>query len=167
MNIFVTDISPVKSAEALDDKRLIKMVLESAQLLSTSIFVHSHIVHAQIYKPTHLKHPCTLWACKTSANWQWLFDHLVALCIEYTRRYNRAHKTSGILSHLTELKFHIEEGPMTDFVNCTSSESMKVDFRNISNVQEAYRLYLASKWNYDKLPPKWTNRQAPNWYNSY
>lgn len=61
MNIFVTDISPIVSAQALDDKRVVKMILESAQLLSSAIFINSQSIYNDIYKPTHLKHPCTIW----------------------------------------------------------------------------------------------------------
>lgn len=34
MNIFITDPAPTVSAIALDNRRLVKMVLETAQLLS-------------------------------------------------------------------------------------------------------------------------------------
>ena len=38
MNIFATSPCPVKSAEILDDKRVIKMILESAQILYTNMY---------------------------------------------------------------------------------------------------------------------------------
>lgn len=37
MNIFATDPCPIKSAQFLDDKRVIKMILESAQMLCTAL----------------------------------------------------------------------------------------------------------------------------------
>ncbi len=73
----------VISAQALDSKRVIKMVLETAQLLSTAIFINSTIVYDDIYKPTHLKHPYTIWAPSTLGNWEWLLQHFMALCDEY------------------------------------------------------------------------------------
>jgi len=59
MNIFVTSNCPKLSAQALDNKRVVKMVLETAQLLSTAIFINSTITYDNLYKPTHVKHPCT------------------------------------------------------------------------------------------------------------
>ena len=61
MNIFVTSNCPKLSAQALDNKRVVKMVLETAQLLSTAIFINSTITYDNLYKPTHVKHPCTIW----------------------------------------------------------------------------------------------------------
>lgn len=60
-DIFVTDHCPRISAQALDNKRVVKMILETAQLLSTAIFINTNMAYDNIYKPTHLKHPCTIW----------------------------------------------------------------------------------------------------------
>ena len=68
MNIFVTNDCPIISAQALDNKRVVKMVLETAQLLSTAIFINSNVAYDNIYKATHIKHPCTIWAASTIGN---------------------------------------------------------------------------------------------------
>ena len=75
------------SAQALDSKRVVKMVLETAQLLSTAIFINSAVTYDNLYKPTHIKHPCTIWAAANIENWDWLFRHFIALCEEYSLRY--------------------------------------------------------------------------------
>jgi len=62
MNIFVTDPSFYKSAIALDDRRLIKMILETAQLLSGAVRLKSVFVPSILYKLTHENHPCAIWA---------------------------------------------------------------------------------------------------------
>ncbi len=41
MNIFVSDENPEKAAKNLDDKRVIKMILESTQLLCTAVNIHN------------------------------------------------------------------------------------------------------------------------------
>lgn len=79
------------------DKHVVKMVLESAQLLSSA----HHALGGQttgLYKPTHLNHPCALWVRESGAHYAWLYKHHLALCAEYTYRYNRVHKTqySGV-----------------------------------------------------------------------
>ena len=166
MNIFVTDKCPMISAQALDNKRVVKMAIETAQLLSAAIFINSNIIYEDIYKPTHLKHPCTIWASARSGNWDWLFQHFIALCEEYSFRYTKQHASGNIKSSLLSRRVHIKDGAMTTFVNCTKSEAMQIDFKHISEPCEAYKKYLTAKWNHDKLPPKWTNRKPPSWYNT-
>ena len=165
MNIFATNICPITSAYNLDDKRLIKMVIESAQLLSTAIFLNSNIVHHDIYKPTHQKHPCTIWASLNRTNWDWLFEHFQSLCSEYTFRYNKKHKTAQLVLTLAEYsKYLPHSSKITPFPNCTKSKTLQVDFTNITDTHEAYQKYLTTKWQYDQVKPKWTNRSAPIWY---
>ena len=163
MNIFVTDECPQISAQVLDNRRVIKMALETAQLLSSTIFINSATYYSDIYKPTHLKHPCTIWAAQTLGNWQWLLQHFIALCEEYNFRYNKQHASQNILSHLLKYKDHITNQVRTSFVNCTKSELIKVDFRYMDDTCAAYRKYLVAKCYHDKLPPKWTNRAQPLW----
>ena len=69
MNIFVLDSDPKVAATMLCDKHVVKMILESAQMLSTVAHTNGHIPR---YRPTHSKHPCTLWAGESKSNWQWL-----------------------------------------------------------------------------------------------
>lgn len=54
MNIFVTDPNPKIAASHLDDLRLGKMCVETAQMLSVWAKPFDGI-----YKPTHINHPCT------------------------------------------------------------------------------------------------------------
>ena len=165
MNIFTTNICPIISAQNLDDKRLIKMVLESAQLLSSAIFLNSDIIYDDIYKPTHLKHPCTIWASLNSSNWDWLFSHFQALCQEYTYRFNKKHKTANLLVTLAQYtKCLTRTDNLTPFPNCTKSQILQVDFTTISNVHGAYQQYLVTKWINDRSKPHWTNRSPPSWF---
>lgn len=45
------------------------------------------------YKMTHINHPCSIWVRKTMANYLWMRDFTHRLCVEYTYRYERIHKT--------------------------------------------------------------------------
>jgi hypothetical protein len=165
MNIFTTNICPIISARNLDDKRLIKMVLESAQLLSSAIFLNRDIIYDDIYKPTHLKHPCTIWTALNRANWNWLFFHFQALCQEYTYRFNKKHKTASLLVTLAQYtECLIKTDVITPFPNCTKSQTLQVDFTSISNVHDAYQQYLVAKWLNDKSKPHWTNSSPPSWF---
>lgn len=158
MNIFVTDPDPARCAYALDDRRLVKMVLETAQLLSTAIFCCGSS-HPVLYKPTHVNHPCSVWARTSRDNFMWLHDHGVHLSLAYTFRFGKVHKSTAIIQMAEEYVSSLPPGDLTPFKNCT-------DFKDIDNVYEAYRYALRTKWRVDAdsgRPPKWTNSTPPEW----
>ena len=110
MNIFYLDRDPVTAAQAMTDKHVVKMILESAQLLSTAHRVLDGTATIQLsksgarltryahtndvlYKSTHINHPSAIWVRTSSSNYEWLYRHFCALCDEYTRRYNKVHAT--------------------------------------------------------------------------
>lgn len=153
MNIFVTDPCPFISARYLDDKRVIKMILESAQMLSTAIW---ECGGTGFYRPTHKNHPCSKWARETRSNYQWLVNHFRFLMEEYSRRYGKFHKCAEYLDSIISGLRYIPEGELTPFPNCTK-------FKDIPDVHRAYRECLLDKWQNDKRPPKWTNTNPPIW----
>tara|TARA_R110000824_G_scaffold2089_4_gene9975 strand:- start:576 stop:1043 length:468 start_codon:yes stop_codon:yes gene_type:complete len=133
MNIFVVDEDPVVAARQLCDKHVVKMILETAQMLCT--VAHEHGFNAP-YKKTHPKHPCTLWAGQSADNWSWLLQHGLAMCAEYTRRYGRVHKSEEIIMWCTRMpiQFCGAQG-LTPF-----AQAMPEQYRNECAVT-AYRAY--------------------------
>ena len=61
MNIFALDIDVQKAAEYHCDKHVVKMILESAQMIST-VFDKYDEHQSYMLKPCFQNHPCTLWA---------------------------------------------------------------------------------------------------------
>jgi hypothetical protein len=161
MNIFHTDPCPRKSAQALCSKRVIKMILESAQMLSTAL--HFHGCDWTPYKPTHINHPSNLWTRQTKTNYLWLLEHMTALSEEYTYRYGKVHKSAQFLEAFKELSEHIPEGELTPFANCAANQEHGVSFKHLTDTCEAYRLYLNERWRRDKKAPSWGNRTEPEW----
>ena len=110
MNIFYLDRDPVTAAKAMTNKHVVKMIVESAQLLSTAHrvldgtptvqlsksgarltrYAHDNVV---LYKSTHINHPSAIWARTSTSNYMWLYKHFCALCDEYTARYGKVHAT--------------------------------------------------------------------------
>lgn len=152
MNIFATTSDPAACAAALDNKRLVKMVLESAQLLSTAITVNGGVGP---YKVTHVNHPCSVWARSSRSNYLWLLEHFKSLCSEYTFRYGKVHKCELLLPQFISNLHLMPEADLTAFANCT-------EFKHIADVHAAYRQQMISKWRRDKAP-RWTNRNKPDW----
>ena len=85
MNIFYLDKDPVKAAQVQYNKHVVKMILESAQMLCTA---HHHYGNDAVpYKKAHYNHPSTIWAREDAYNYMWLYDHMMALGKEYTKLY--------------------------------------------------------------------------------
>lgn len=173
MNIFVISADVHECAQALDDLRLNKMILETAQLLSGAaklLFTLSQDESSSLYKTTHINHPCAIWARANKHNFIWLVNYFSALEIEREHRTGKKHlsftkiypsilKLVNSRYTLTEICDFHDCDPVFDF-NCT-------DFKS-SPVHMAYKLCLCNKWSIvDKQAgrtPKWTNRGAPAWY---
>ena len=107
MNIFYVDKDPANAAMCLPDKLVVKMPLESAQMLSTAHRLLSgddYCDERGIYLKAYMNHPCTIWARETSQNYLWLYYHFYFLCREYETRYDRQHlsftKLNDALSQL-------------------------------------------------------------------
>lgn len=101
MNIFVLDRNPAVAARNLCDKHVVKMVLESTQMLST--IAHKQQAAASglrgLYKPTHANHPCTVWAGESCANTRWLIAHTEETFAEYTARFEgKTHKSHEVFA---------------------------------------------------------------------
>ena len=95
MNIFYLDSDPVKAAQIQYNKHVVKMILESAQMLCTAHHCYgSSIQKTNVpYKQAHLNHPSTIWARRSRTTYMWLYDHMIALGKEYTKRYGKEHLT--------------------------------------------------------------------------
>ena len=154
MNIFVVDPNTWKCAQALDDLRLNKMIIETAQLLSTAMRVQGY-ANDDIYKSTHINHPCAIWTRESSENYKWLLLYMSDLVEERQNRTGKNHKSYQIFNTLCGGIKLMPQGPITNWPNCTP-------YKNI-NTCEAYRLTLKDKWVADKRPPKWTNAVKPSW----
>jgi hypothetical protein len=146
MNIFVLDQDPYKAAEYHCDKHVVKMVLETAQLLSTVTGVG--------YRPTHFNHPCTVWARESTGNFQWLYDLGLALGKEYNRRYGRRHKSSLIIAEQWPPPATVPQGPQTPF-----ALAMPDQYKQECPVASYRAYYLGEK----SRMLKYTNRDTPEW----
>jgi len=154
MNIFVTSICPARSARQLDDRRVIKMVLETTQLLCGALNIHANKQVAP-YKTTHKNHPAAIWARTSRKNWLWLHEHGLALCKEYTARYSKVHKCEGILIEILAQANLIPDGPVTAFANCAANNELGINYKHVEPVTKAYQLYLNDRWDNDKREPTW------------
>lgn len=157
MNIFILSDDPIQSAKMQCDKHIVKMILESAQMLSTA---HQILDNAgdPYYKMAYINHPCTKWTRKTSGNYMWHYTHWLALCKEYTYRYGKVHLSQKKLQYaLAKMPKNIRHAGRTKFACCMPNEY------KVGDVVTNYRLFYANK----PFKLQWTNRQQPDWIDRY
>lgn len=157
MNIFYTSNSPAACAQNLDDKRVVKMVLETAQILSAAAARHGV---STTYRPTHTKHPSVLWAGENRANYQWTLNAFICLAGEYSYRYYKIHKSMLLFEELHAAMRSIPDGKFFEPPACTPG----VDGLPHQLLTRRYQLYMATKWLNDKRPPVWTKRGIPEFF---
>lgn len=112
MNIFVLDENPELAARYHCNSHVVKMQLETAQLLSTAYrYYHSEAPENFCYKATHKQHPCSLWARESRANFVWLVELYYALEDEWRFRYNhpqtKRHGSYWVLENITAKNFPV------------------------------------------------------------
>jgi hypothetical protein len=93
MNRFIIEHHPDAIAKSLCDQHIVKMPLEEAQMLCTSLWHHAPFYAEawDLYKPVHQKHPCTLWAMETRANFKYAYELYCSMLCEYHERYGKWH----------------------------------------------------------------------------
>lgn len=160
MNIFAFSPDPWECALWLDDVRKNKMILETAQLLSSAVAINDPSWASKVYKPTHLGHPCAKWAMSSRANFWWLRTYMKALGIQFGK-----HKSLDYLNTFKEFAvvgwFPSED--QTPFPNCAANSDLGISFKHIPDVHEAYRLYINERWKRDTIPLSWIKGEEPPW----
>lgn len=137
MNIFYFTKNTKLNSKILDDKRVVKMVLETTQLLSNVLFLYNK---KNPYKPTHLKHPCTIWASESRNNWLWLKKYGLNLCKEYTKRFHKTHKCEKIIKSMS--------CPPIKNRNFTQPKQCMPDIYKCNKSTRAYlKYYIGEKFN--------------------
>ena len=161
MNIFYFNECPIESAQAQPDKMLVKMPLETAQMLCTAhreLDGNEYADEQGLYKRAYWNHPCTIWARESSANYFWLYKHFLALGREYTFRYGKIHKSVDKLSRaLFKQPDNISRIGMT-----TLAQAMPDEYKH-DDPTVAYRDYVIHEKHY----AKWEQgRDKPEWWAS-
>jgi len=169
MNIFVTDPSPQISAQVLPDKHVVKMPLETCQMLSIVCsdkwghgYGQLHRINGEPYKTekgAFRNHPCTIWANESIINTWWLVAHGISLCAEYTHRYGKVHSCEKtILEAGSIIPLHKPTTPSS------FTRAMPDEYKHDTSIDTftAYKNYIRSKpWaasNYLRDPSR-----QPDW----
>lgn len=152
MNIFILDNDINRCAEYHCDQHVVKMILESVQMLCTALNKKGF---STPYKSTHIKHPCVLWVEESFENFIWLQNLALALNDEYRFRFKKDsnHKSISVLNEISNLTY--ENHGLTEF-----AQAMPDQYKVPGDAVKAYRqFYLGEKMSF----AKWTKRSIPDW----
>ena len=152
MNIFYLDADVTKCAQDHCDKHVVKMILESAQMLCSVLWIHD--IQAP-YKPTHLHHPCVIWANKSLSNWLWLKQLAGALNEEYKYRFNHKENHSSY-----DVVLKLQNPPTIDLGVTERPQAMPDEFKNPDPIIAYRQFYKARKRHF----AHWTKRKIPAWF---
>lgn len=152
MNIFILSTDPDEAARAQCNSHVVKMILETAQLLSSA---HPH--NTAPYKHTHVNHPCAKWTRASIDNYRWLVLHGQALCDEYTIRYGKIHKTQQVILWLKNNEPDLPKIGLTPFAIAIKDEK----YKNADPVESYKAYYIGEKKRFARWYPR---ANAPAWW---
>ncbi|WMC10099.1 pyrimidine dimer DNA glycosylase/endonuclease V [Oceanimonas pelagia] len=152
MNIFILDNNIERCAEYHCDQHVVKMILESVQILCTALNKKGFETP---YKSTHIKHPSVLWVEESYDNFRWLIRLTSALNAEYRYRYRKEqdHKSMPVLAQIQQFEY-----PSTGLT--AFAQAMPEQYKVPGDAVQAYRnFYLGEKLKF----ARWTRRGIPYW----
>ena len=142
MNIFYLHRDPKKAARYQYNKHVVKMILESAQMLCTAH--HHYDENTDVpYKKAHYNHPSTKWVRQSDEHYDWLYNHMLELGNEYTKRYGREHLS------ITKCKWILWERPYGIPSNgfMQPPQAMPDEYKDPCSVQAYWNYYIGDKFN--------------------
>ena len=159
MNIFAIEgqgnqIDWVKSAKSLDNYRVVKMILESTQMLCTTINLQ-HETQITPYKNAHVNHPSTIWTRTSSANFNCLLKHTESMLEEYTERFGKEHKCESVI--IKALK-HYDPNLFDLHVETKLPLCMPNEYKSDSIV-DSYRAFYS-----EKPRMRYPKEKIPQWF---
>jgi hypothetical protein len=155
MNIFFLDMDVKKCAEYHCDKHVVKMILETAQLLCSAHHLISNGSEEVPYKLSHKNHPCSIWVRESLSNYLYLCELGLELCKEYTYRYEKRHKSQDVIEWCIINKVQICDKGVTE-----PPKAMPDEFKVKDVVQSYKNYYIGAKSGF----AKWKKRETPYWY---
>jgi len=183
MNIFALSPVPEIAAKWHCDKHVVKMIVESGQMLSTA---HRMLDGTEtrrrsasgktmskywqlndkredvLYKAVHMGHPCTVWTMQSHKNYKWHYLLFEKLCKEYTYRYNKIHATeTKLLDSLKALPKNITKRAMDAWPLAMGSNP---ECMNSADPIDSYQKFYQTKQT--RFSMVWTKRNTPHWFKS-
>lgn len=184
MNIFVLNNDPYQSAIDQCDKHVVKMILESCQMMCTAHRVmHGEMVigktakgrnvkrwiledesnNQTFYMATHVNHPCNVWVRESFENYVWLHQHTEGLVSEFHFRNKKSHACEPLIKMLEAPPSNIKRNGLTSFALC-----MPEEYHQTNDPVQSYRdFYYWEKYRKLGIADWNKGRAMPNWMGEY
>lgn len=165
MNIFYPSGDTHYCARWLGDKHVIKMPLETAQLLSTAHRLCGG--REDVYRVTHRNHPTALWVRERRGNYLWTWQLLNALLHEFKFRRGKEHASGRLLGRLRNIPPEIKPGqfrppPLVMPERFHVEQPTEGFGAGGGPTQGAYRNYYYHKWR-EGIVEYQMGRKMPRW----
>jgi hypothetical protein len=180
VNIFYVHKDPIVSAKMLIDKHVCKMIIESAQMLSTAHRMLDGVKYTDrtkkghriqrwrmssnledtLYKACHTGHPSTVWVMENIVHYVWLYKHMIALNDEFKLRYNHT-KDHMTIQKLKDVLSHTPKNIPINKIATDPTPAMPDECKIPGDVIGSYRKYYIEKkqsfasWKSPSTPPQW------------
>jgi hypothetical protein len=189
MNIFYLDKDPIIAAKMSCDKHVCKMIIESAQMLSTAHrmldgeeylqrnkngnrnikrwLMRDNLFETTLYKACHTGHPSTVWVMANIIHYVWLYKHMIALGDEFKLRYNHT-KDHMTIQKLKDVLYHTPKNIPINKIATDPTPAMPDECKIPGDVIGSYRKYYIEKkiqfatWKLPSKPPKWWTEGVTN-----
>ena len=182
MNRFRIEETPSECAKSHCDKHVPKMVVEEAQMLCTAHRLLDGTLEKRpsvsgktmvkywklpddresvVYKAVHMKHPCTIWAAESLANYRCAYALFEYLCDEYSHRYGKVHASQ---TKLLEILALAPENIYKTLTVSTMPLAMGAapQCMGPNDIIGSYRKFYMTKQ--ERFDIKWKNRPVPEWF---
>ena len=156
MNIFYLDHDPQIASKYHCNKHVVKMILETAQMLSTCHHVYGTDVDG-LYKPTHKNHPSSVWVRESKAHYDWTFSLFKNLSKEFKSWRGKDHMSwTKLANKLSNAPTNISSDIWLDTPPLCMPDIYKSNdpVTSYRNYYQGDKAYMAT----------WTDRIQPDWW---
>lgn len=160
MNLFILDLMPVTAATYYCDRHVVKIILEAVEMMGFAYDQGEFKPLPWLKHARHYNHPMSVWVRSSLQNFDWTYQHAVALCCEYTYRYDKVH---SYLQHIDWIGANLPLSNLsdmgrTDWPRCFGPWKEKVGITD-DIVQDYRRYYMLAK-----RFATWKKRNIPYWF---
>ncbi len=172
MNIFVVDEDPICAAEALCDKHVPKMIVETTQILVSALRRHGasdddvpKTAAGNPHKGGYRNHPSVVWAGDSFSNAHWVSLHGHELCIQFMKRFGKMHACTVQMAVISKDLHRIPDHGLTDVALCVGKEFQDMYCQTHAPMHEAVPIYREF-YMHDKASfATWEKGvDAPDWW---
>ena len=174
MQVFILDADIANIANCYFDSHIVKIPLEIAQIICTTVRAKidfsADTIDPPLYRMAHINHPWVKWSMKSCSNFWYLAALHEWLTDEYSYRFRKIHGTCITVDRACEIFESKLDDRACEIFESKSSEDCSIEtrkfplcmpdqYKDIDAVKSYRTYYLKEKMHLCK----YTNRPIPEW----